>query len=83
MGDFVLLYESASRRGVAANLDIDETGAAAEFQGQTFEVAQYCVRCRNASDGVGEVGWNRVSDSSDALGGIPSITFGKILESGV
>ena len=59
IGDSVLFYKTPNRksqpnrRGPARVLDIDETGAPARYQSQTFKVAQYYVRRRVDEKEVG------------------------------
>ena len=58
-GDSFLFYKaqkrkrSPRRRGLAKILKIDETGLAAMSQGQTFQVARYCVRKTADCEGCG------------------------------
>ena len=74
VGDSSLFYEDLNRRsaprrrGSAKILKIDDAGATAKFQSQTFEVAQYCVRKKVDMQDVGEVGWEAASGGSGSLG---------------
>ena len=60
MGGPALFYEPANRqstsrrRGPAAILESDKTGATVKFQGRAFKVATYCVCWQTAPKDLGE-----------------------------
>ena len=70
-GDSVLACETQSRevfprwRGPTKLFDIEETGATATFQRQTFEVARYCVRKRLDRKDVHEDEWQNTKRTGD------------------
>ena len=70
------------RRGPAAILEIDETGATDKFQTKTFDMAPRCVRRQVDPKGVSDVSWNPASENAGALDGMPSVSSGKTIGNG-
>ena len=72
-GDSALSYKVVCRdsarwwRSPATIVDIDVTGVAVNFQGQTFNVAGFCARRRVDPKDVGEVELNPASDRREGM----------------
>ena len=67
------------RRGPAAILDIDDTDVAAEYQGQTPEVARHRQRRQVGRGDVAEANWGPTAENLGTLDAMPSVASGKSL----
>ena len=83
VGNSATCYKPARRKSArhrmrpAAIREIDDTGVAAKFQGQTLRVSR-CCGCRQVEPkDVGDVNWNPASGGMDGPRGLPSSASGR------
>ena len=71
VGGSDIVFKASNRKsaprwhGPAKILASGNAGVTSKFQGQTFKVAQYCVRKKPDAQDAGEGDWNPASGGSD------------------